>query len=337
MHLSPQSMNYCADSTGNRIKRSPRWDNDEGVAATVGTIMALLVFLTFFGMFTNQFVPVWMSDNESTHMSEAVAQFTTLKSSLDLSIANNANSRIAPTPVSVPITLSSAGIPVFAAATAGVLYYVPEGEDVKSSISLTYTYRSSNGNLMTLSPATSNDVLAGGDLELYCPNRYFVEQRLIYENGAVILNQTDGEFVIAGPQMLIRDVGTTASPSRIFLFTQVALQGSTVTIGGTGSKLIGANLLYADTKEFSNDVGTGSDLTINMTTLHGWAWYRYFNSTLTGADMVNGTDFSMPFPELHSFSDKTLNYYTFTVTIHNVKVLDHTKATVKMTIGELGV
>jgi len=42
-----------------------------------------------------------MSDNESTHMSEAVAQFTTLKSSIDLSIANNANSRIAPTPVFV--------------------------------------------------------------------------------------------------------------------------------------------------------------------------------------------------------------------------------------------
>jgi len=35
-------------------------------------------------------------------------------------------------------------------------------------------------------------VISGGDLELYCPNRYFVEQHIIYENGAVILNQTDG-------------------------------------------------------------------------------------------------------------------------------------------------
>jgi len=337
MHLSPQSTNYCADSTGKRIKRSPRWDNDEGVAATVGTIMALLVFLTFFGMFTNQFVPVWMSDNESTHMSEAVAQFTTLKSSLDLSIANNANSRIAPTPVFVPITLSSSGIPVFAAATAGILYYIPEGANNKPSFSLAYTYRSSNGQTMSLSPTTSNDVLSGGDLELYCPNRYFVEQRLIYENGAVILNQTDGEFVIAGPQMLIRDVGTSTSPSRVFLFTQVALQGSLVTIGGTGSKGISANLLYADTKEYSNSVANGADLYINMTTLHGWAWYRYFNSTLTSAGMVNGTDFVMPFPVLHAFADKTLNYYTFTVMIHSVTILDHTKATVKMTIGELGV
>lgn len=335
MNLSPQRANYCADSTGDRIKRSPRWDNEEGVASTVGTIMALLVFLTFFGMFTNQFVPVWMSDNESTHMSEVVSQFTTLKSSIDMSIANNANSRIAPTPVFVPITLSSSGIPVFAAATAGILYYVPEGISTKPSFSLTYTYKSSNGQSMTLSPSTSNDVLSGGQFELYCPNRYFVEQRLIYENGAIILNQTDGEFVIAGPQLLVKDVGTVTSPSRILLYTQVALQGANVTIGGTGSKGVSANLLYADTKEYSNDAG--EPLTISMTTQHGWAWYRYFNSTLTAAGMTNGTGFSLPYPVLHAFDDKTRNYFTFTVTIYDVTLLDHTKATVKMTIGELGV
>jgi hypothetical protein len=334
MNLSPQRANYSADSTGDRIKKSPRWDDDQGVAATVGTIMALLVFLTFFGLFTNQFVPVWMSDNESTHMSEAVAQFTTLKSSIDLSIANNANSRIAPTPVFVPITLSSTGIPVFAAATAGILYYVPEGLTTRPSFSLSYTYKSSNGVAAPLNPSTSNDVLSGGDLELYCPNRYFVEQRLIYENGAIILNQTDGEFIIAGPQLLIKDVGTPGNPSIVVLFTQVSLQGANVTIGGTGSKGVSANLLYADTKEFSNDAAP--DLFINMTTQHGWAWYRYFNSTLTGAGMANSTDFEITSPVLHSFAERSLNYYTLSITIHHVTMLDHTKGTVKMVIGELG-
>jgi hypothetical protein len=298
--------------------------------------MALLVFLTFFGIFTNQFVPVWMSDNESTHMSQAIQQFTTLKSSIDIAVSYNANSRIAPSPVFVPITLSSAGIPVFAAGTAGILYYTPTGGDTMPAFGVTYTYVTSGGGSIVLSPSTSTDAKSGGSLELYCPNRYFVEQHLVYENGAVIMNQTDGEFVIAGPQFQVKDVGTAGTPQLVVLMTQIELQGSNVTIGGTGSKGVNAKLLYADTKEFSND--NGNTLTITITSKHGWAWYRYFNDTLVSAlGMKNGTAFSLPYPVLHPQSDKLLNYYTLTLSISNVTVLDYTKATVKMTIGELGI
>src|SRR4030067_2659533 len=48
--------------------------NDEGVASTVGTIMALLVFLTFLSHITNQYVPVWMKDSEAGHMGEVHGQ-----------------------------------------------------------------------------------------------------------------------------------------------------------------------------------------------------------------------------------------------------------------------
>ena len=36
----------------------------QGVASTVGTIMALLVFLAFMALITNTYVPAWMMDNE---------------------------------------------------------------------------------------------------------------------------------------------------------------------------------------------------------------------------------------------------------------------------------
>jgi len=327
MNLSPQHVNYCAHSTVSRIRKSPRWDDEEGVAATIGTIMSLLVFLTAFGMFTNQFVPVWMSDNESTHMSQVIQQFTTIKSSVDIAISNSANSRIAPTPVFVPVTLSSASIPVFASATAGILRFLPDGINTRPTFNVTYA-----GDSNPLGP--TNDGKTGGSLDLWCPNRYFVEQHIIYENGAVILNQTDGEFVIAGPQFLVKNLGTTGAPNRVLQITQVSLQGSNVTIGGTGSKGVSAKLQFADTKTYQNSAGPSFSITFNST--HGKAWERFFNSTLNGtAGMTYEHGYTIH-AKLIELPDKTRNYYQVTVTIDSVMTVDYTRATVALTIGELG-
>jgi len=296
--------------------------------------MALLVFLTFFGMFTNQFVPVWMSDNESAHMAQATQQMTAFKSQVDITISNSANSLVAPAPMFVPVTLSSNGIPVFAAGTAGVLSFMPMGSSVLPWFNVSYTYRSeTTGGSMQLGP--SNDGRSGGNLDLYCPNRYFVEQHLAYENGAIIVNQTDGEFVIAGPQFSVRNLGSAANPMRVVQLTQITMLGNNVTIGGTGSKGINAELMYAGTNAYTNNAG--STLTIQIFTKHGYAWYNYFLSRLNGtAGMTLGDGFNMSEPVLYSFTQQTKNYYALTLTIDDVTILDHTRATIKVSIGELG-
>lgn len=348
MALPPQHAYYCAISTRGRIKKSPRWDDNEGVAATVGTIMALLVFLSAMGIFTNQFVPVWMSDNESSHMSEAIAQFANLKSQIDNAIALNPNSHIAIAPVFVPVTLSAEGIPVFAGPTAGILQFTPEARLFKPTLNVTYSFVSTTSNTTnyyTLSPA--NDGFSGGFLDLFCPNRYYVEQHLAYEFGAVILNQSDGEYIIQGPQFSVKNYGTGFSPSRSVMMTQLSLQGLNKTIGGTGSKGVTAVLDYASTIDYTNstakDLGggvmaTGSNLTISIVSKHGVAWKTYFDTILnTSATLeVGGPGYETSIVGYH-FPDKTLDYYVVTVIINYVQTFDHTHAIVTMSIGELGV
>jgi hypothetical protein len=284
------------------------------------------------GIFTNQFVPAWMSDNESTHMSQVIGQFTTLKSQVDIGVSNSQNSLIAPTPIFVPITLSAPGIPVFAASTAGIMSFVPESLSLRPIFNVTYTYRSATtGTQLTLSP--SNDGRAGGSLDLYCPNRYYVEEHLIYENGAVILNQSDGEFVIAGAQFAVKNVGTGQSPSRVVMMTQVSMQGENKTIGGTGSKGVNADITYASTTAYDNADKT--TLTITMTTQHGVAWKNFFLRALNGtANMTIGHGFNITMTKYH-FSNNLLDYSILTVTIDSVSTLDFTKAYVKISIGEL--
>jgi len=334
MDLSPQHTSYSANSTGERIKKSPRWDSDEGVAATVGTIMALLVFIAFMGIFTNQFVPVWMSDNESSHMSTAIEQFISLKSSIDVSISNYPNSLVAPSPIYVPITLSSAGIPVFAGPTAGILTLSPNTLSSKTNFNLTYVW--TTDGLTAYMINAQNDGHAGGYLELYSPNRYFVEQKLIYEAGAVILNQSDGEFILAGPQLSVKNVGLVSDPSLVIKMTQVSIEGTNKTIGGTGSKGVTAELLFANSVAYQNNFSNNSDdITITISSKHGIAWKNYFNRTLEGAGLVYDTNYHIT-ATFHSTGNSLNDYYIVSMTIHNVKIFDHTRAQVALAIGELG-
>ncbi len=338
MNVPPQHTHHSAGSTEKRIKKSPRWDNEEGVASTIGTIMALLVFLAFMGIFTSQFVPVWMADNESAHMSEAIQQFVTLKSQIDTAITHYSNSLIAPAPIFVPVTLSSAGIPVFAAGTAGVLTLVPEVAGIKPMFSIFYTYQSVTNNVTyTYHLDPTNDGYSGGYLDLYCPNRYYVEEHLVYESGAIILNQTDGEFVIAGLQLSVKNMGTSSNPTRVMQISQVSVAGDNKTIGGSGSKGISAELTYANTVPYENSAAAGSQVNITIVSEHGTAWAQYFNRALSGqAGMTLGHGFNI-LTVPHAKVGNNPAYYTVYITIDNIKILDHTHATVSMGIGELGV
>jgi hypothetical protein len=320
---------YSRGSPSDSIKRSPRWDNEEGVASTVGTIMSLMVFLTLMGMFTNQFVPIWMGDNESAHMSVVVDQFVTLKSQIDGLVADYSNSLIASTPLAVPITLSATGIPVFAGPTAGILDF--QASTITGWPSLNISYSSYS---IALGP--SNDGHTGGYLQLWCPNRYYVDQKLIYEGGAVILNQTDGEFMIAGMQLSVTNYVAGGTTNRIMKITQVDLLGLDKTIGGTGSKMVNADLLYAATTAYNSTAG--APVTITIATAHGVAWENYFKKVLNAslADLAYGTDFTVT-KTVYNPTSLTDKFYIVQIVINNISVLDHTRATIQMSVGDLGV
>src|SRR5207253_11065049 len=60
--------------------------DEEGVASTVGTIMALLVFLTFLSLTGNQDLPVWIKDSQASPMNNALGQVGGLKDAIYLQI-----------------------------------------------------------------------------------------------------------------------------------------------------------------------------------------------------------------------------------------------------------
>src|SRR5438128_11382793 len=92
--------------------------DERGVASTVGTIMALLVFLKFLSVIVNQYVPIWMTDSESSHMNAALGQFGGFKGAIDLQMlaaqaAQDAGTFNIPVTTSTAISLAVDGVPIF--------------------------------------------------------------------------------------------------------------------------------------------------------------------------------------------------------------------------------
>jgi hypothetical protein len=248
-----------------RIMRSVKWD-DKGVASTVGTIMALLVFLTFMSLIVDQYVPVWMKDAESAHMNEAFGQFGNFKNNVETqvlacSVAKEAGHRCMRATTFTPITLGVDGVPLFSSPTAGELQMNPwEG-----NVTIDFYYYAGNYT-------EPYNITTSGNIDLQVFNRYYVQQRVIYENGAVLVYQVDGQLVGIAPDFTIENRTThmDISLSRTTLFGTGGSSG--VSTEGIHSRLVDA--------ETVNYVNLSTDFNITVNTDYETAWYHYYNDTL---------------------------------------------------------
>ena len=260
------------------MKRTRRIRNDEsGVASTVGTIMALLVFLTFMSLIVNQYVPVWMKDSEAAHMSSAFGSFGSFKGDVDLQMlaaqmAQNAGVHYIPITAFTPVTLGVDGIPIFSSPTLGSLESLPDQGPFTTQ--LTYSIRGS--------PTRVNES-SMGRIILDVLNRYYIHQTVVYENGAVIRWQNDGQAVRAFPTFEVDVLNDTVQLS----WTHIGLFG-TGSVAGTTTEGIHSKLLGVDRQDYTS---VTSDVYINATTPYGVAWIGFFNKTLGDAFRIDAGRF----------------------------------------------
>ncbi|MGQ0796934.1 MAG: hypothetical protein ACT4OI_03595 [Methanobacteriota archaeon] len=243
--------------------------DDEGVASTVGTIMALLVFLTFLSLIVNQYVPVWMKDSEAAHMSGALGQFGGFKGSVDLQvlaaqIAQDAGSHYIPVTTSNAVTLGTDGVPIFAAPTLGEMAVDPDA--AAWTVEFYYDIRG---------VSTHVEEASSGAVSLSVQNRYFIPQRVVYENGAVIRWQSDGQVIRAPP--VFEPVRLNGSLDLSFQLLSLYGRDS---VSGTTTEVVNAKVFGLDRQDY---VDLTSTLWVNHTSAYGVAWYQFFNNTLSEA------------------------------------------------------
>jgi len=283
--------------------------DERGVASTVGTIMALLVFLTFLSLIVNQYVPVWMKDSEASHMNTALGNFGSLKGAIDLQVlaaqaARNAGAFYIPTTASSSIGLGVDGVPIFAAPTLGTLRSSPD----LGPFTVQFNY-------LIRGVSTPVREQSNGTIDLEVANRYYVPQRVAYENGAVIRYQGDGQVIRAQPTFAVIKTNNSLDIS----FGLVSLYG-TGAIAGTSTEIVNTQVFAFDRQDYSG-FASNAVVWINHTSRYGQAWYAYLNQTLADALKLGGTYTSTPLDQSFTAKIGLLTVYKITSSFNPTKAI----------------
>lgn len=295
---------------GRSLRHSQR-----GVAAVIGTLLSLLVFLSIFGIFITQYLPVWMTDNEASYATTVQTQFGTIKHDVDLLTLENTPDLA----VSDPITMQSASIPVFASPTYGQL----------SLTKISGDYFNVSFNLPGITGFHQN--YTPDDLIMSLPDRYYVPIVYAFEDDAVISEQgsattTAGQVMDFEPSVVANtsttSTGTSLTHVSLLLYS---IYGNLTTNPGGGTQEVYSTLLSTQTYSAS----TNTPLRLVQATDYPCAWARFWNSSLQSP----GLTFT-EFPTVHNACLTNPRSPTVVrVTVSSITTLQVVIANVQMSIG----
>jgi len=290
--------------------------------------MMLGIVMTILGMILTVYVPMWARSNEISHLEDASDSFTDLKITADSQIlSNDVRSKF-----STRISLGSSGGPVFGIGrTTGSL-----------------DFDAGKGTIMVYE---SDDVLnifgeGGGNLIFDSNNNYYIDQTIVYENGAIIVKQGDSAIIKAAPDIYIEKDPITNFTS--MELTVISLVGNHKSVGGSGDRMIETVLTsdMASPHEFdwSGQGGPGKNITLRFNTFYPSVWEKYFNESfiesvpnltydtdgaggsVEGDFYIERMQYSGSDPKLDGSSD-------IFVYLRNIKFLDCEHAVISVTIN----
>jgi hypothetical protein len=276
-----------------RLRQSRR-----GVVAVIGTLLALLVFFALFGIFLTQYVPLWMTDNESQFSSQAAASFLQFKSNIDQQYVLHA-----PQSYGTPFTVSSQGIPLIAQPTQGTLVFLPTtcpggfyAKGTTGANSANYgqptnpTYCVFQNLTLSAGPGASGPYyqnVPSGVVNMVLPNRYFNQEMFYFEDDGVVQSQGGASQIMAFPPPLnVTTIGGNTSFTTSFL----QLYGNASTVIGQGSEQVFSHLRYSQLLTSNGKPGQPFVVTYEIGTQYPCAWQRFFMAQMN----VSGVPYAVP-------------------------------------------
>jgi hypothetical protein len=279
-----------------RLRRDPR-----GLVAVVGTLLALLVFFALFGIFLTQYLPLWMTDNESQFTSQAATSFANFKQAVDSQYVLDG-----PQSIGTAFTISSQGVPLLAQPTEGTLVFLPTTcpggfylKGTAGATALNYgqpvvpSYCVFENISLSTGPGGSglySQHVPSGVLEMVLPNRYFNAQTFYFEDDAVIQSQGGYQQIVTLPPPL--NV-TTVSGNTTVYSSFLQMYGNASTVIGQGSEEVFSHLRYSQLvtsngKTTANGGHTLFNVTFEIGTQYPCAWQRQLWSIMN----VSGVPYS---------------------------------------------
>jgi len=226
-------------------------NTDDAIVGIVASFLIVGLIVAVVSVIQTVYIPKWMEQQEAEHMEEVGNQFAQLK----YAIGEHMLIKQKGIPISTSITLGSKELPFLMSSRAfGSLTIVPD--------QCTITVKDSSGNINSFQI---------GVIKYSSANAYYLNQEYIYEAGAVILNQNQGNTMVIKPNFL---VSNEEEVNIIFTITNISTVARKNSISGYGT--------YPIQTEFSNNntllIQNVSNIIIG--THYQNAWHRFIDGTL---------------------------------------------------------
>jgi hypothetical protein len=337
-------------SASRRYRRARRLHHHKrGVVSVVGTLLALLVFFTLFGIFLTQYLPLWMTDNEAQFTSQAAYSFALFKSNVDSQYQFPAGT---PQTLGTPFVMSSQGIPLLAQPTQGTLVYLsstcPSGfyaKGITGATAANYGQPLNTANCVFANVSFSHGPggsgfysqhIATGTLEMILPNRYFIGQTFYFEDDGVIEEQQSGQQIMnVNPPLNVTSNGGNLTVTSSLL----QLYGNSSTYIGQGSQDVYSHSRYSQAA-VSNGIHVLANnsylpfvYSFQIGTQYPCAWSAFLNKTMAISGVAK-SDYSYT-PYSGPCYNPTGVTYDLKLTISNVdySVLDYAGVQVSLGVG----
>jgi len=287
--------------------------NRDAVSNIVTSIMMLGIVFTILGMILTVYVPIWAKGIESQHMEGVANSFTDLKSTIDTQIAHGD----VDTKMTTRVKLGTEGGPLLGLGqSTGGIEFQPAASTLQ---------------VFNTDDAFEKYGTGRGKIVFDSNNIYYVDQKYIYENGAVILDQVGSNLMKVEPNFYITNVSGTTQ----FSVVMIMLQGDLENLGGIKSQTIQSILLAAnkDTVEWGEGAlpGTGRNMTITVNTSYPIVWHQYFTDILSNRSKLDETEYTVYSPVI--VGDPQDEIWQIEVEIRDVNRLTTTLAYVDIGIN----
>ena len=231
-------------------------NKDHAVVGIVTTFLIIGLIVIILSILQTTYIPKWMEQTESEHMDQVADQFAQLKFSID----TQAVFEKPDIPIATSIKLGSKEHP-----------FLMSNRAYGSLEILT------NASIITITDNESNTVnFSLGIIKYESSNAYFIDQSFIYETGATIVSQSEGNIMTIKPTFTaVKEKNTTLS----FTIIDISPIGGKRSISGYGSYPI-------QTEFFSTEsIIIDNISSINFQTKYPNSWSNFFNRTLTNSGL----------------------------------------------------
>ncbi len=260
----------------NRIRWKLHIRGEDGVASVIGTIFALLVFLTLLSLIITTYIPAWEKSNEQEFMTETLYRFSTVKSVNG--IMGEGDQQF------VAISLAPPKVPIFGKNVLGNLSLNPSGFAV-ASMNVTFSDPDDVGGPLL-------EFSSGGSLEYGVFVNTYLNQRISYELGAVLTSQPDGGLIKASPGISYTTTGSGPSATYDLVIHLNDLVGTQSSRLGTGT--FGVSLTVTDIQDFYIETNPAdTDMTMVITTSYPDAWVNWLDLRFVQTGVIGAGDLTV--------------------------------------------